>query len=97
MRPPRRRPVRLDVTATTFVRAIVFAVLVLAWYWLWRWVLVFLIGVFLAVAIEPAVRWLGRHGVKRGYAAPLIVATVVAVLVGFLYMSASSLYGDAKR
>jgi predicted PurR-regulated permease PerM len=41
------------------------------------------------------VRWLGRHGVKRGYAAPLIMATVVAVLVGFLYMSASSLYGDA--
>ena len=94
MRPP-RRTLRLDVTAMTFVRAIAFGVLVLCWYWLWRWVIVFLLGVFVAVALEPAVRWLGRHGVARGYAAPLLMGTVVAVLVAFLYMSGASLYGDA--
>jgi predicted PurR-regulated permease PerM len=92
---PRRRPLRIDLSAKTFVRVVVTVVLALVWWWLWRWVLVFLLGVFLAVALEPAVRWLGRHRVQRAYAAPLLMLLIVGTLVGFLYMSGAALADDA--
>jgi predicted PurR-regulated permease PerM len=94
--PPLRPARRVAITTGTFVRAVVAAVLVWAWLRLWPWVLIALIGASLAIAIDPAVRWLDRRGIRRGYAAPLLVLGGVGALFAFFAFSAASLTADAR-
>ena len=44
-----------------------------------------LIAAFIAVSLDPAVRWLIRHKVRRGQAVAVIFLSVVALLAGFLW------------
>lgn len=53
--------------------------------------LLFVVAVFLAVALDPVVVWLDAHRIRRGVAAPLIALGLAAVLVGFLYVGGQSL------
>ncbi len=43
-----------------------------------------LIALFVAISLDPAVRWLTRRGMRRAYAVTLIFALALALLVGFL-------------
>jgi len=43
-----------------------------------------LVALFLAVSLDPAVRWLEGHGVRRGVAVGLIFGVFVAILAAFL-------------
>jgi predicted PurR-regulated permease PerM len=43
-----------------------------------------LVALFLAVSLDPAVRWLEHHGVRRGLAVGLIFALFLAILGAFL-------------
>jgi len=102
MRPPATsatpgRPGKLDVTFATFVRAL--AAIAVAWiaWQLLAWALVFVLAIFLAVAFDPAVAWLERRGLRRGYGAPLLVAGLLLVCVGFFLLSAASLSEDARQ
>ncbi len=69
-----------------------------AWLWfrLWQWVLVFLIGVFIAIALDPVVRWLERRHLKRAYASPLPVLLIVVVLGAFFYAAGASRMEQAR-
>ena len=87
---------RIDVSTRTFVRGIIVVALVWVWLRLWWWLLVFVVAVFLAVALDPAVRWLEARGLRRGWAAPLLVLGLVALLGGFLALSGASLVDDAR-
>lgn len=91
---PRRRRVVITISFATFLRAIGAAALVWAWLLLWRWVLVFVVATFLAVALDPAVGWLERRGVRRQYASPLVVLLIALLLGGALVMSGASLAQD---
>jgi len=42
------------------------------------------IALFVAVSLDPAVRWLARRGMRRGWAVTLIFALALALLVGFM-------------
>jgi predicted PurR-regulated permease PerM len=42
------------------------------------------VALFLAVSLDPAVRWLEGHGVRRGVAVGLIFGVFVAILAAFL-------------
>jgi len=43
-----------------------------------------LIALFVAISLDPAVRWLTRRGMRRGWAVTLIFALALALLIGFL-------------
>jgi len=76
-----RFPVRtiLTVLGTTVAVAVVLEVI-----WIARHVIVWiLISVFLALAMNPAVEWFQRHGIRRrGYASAVTFFLVLAALAG---------------
>jgi predicted PurR-regulated permease PerM len=76
-----RFPVRtiLTVLGTTVVVAVVLEVI-----WIARHVIVWiLISLFLALAMNPAVEWFQRHGIRRrGYASAVTFFLVLAALAG---------------
>jgi predicted PurR-regulated permease PerM len=92
----RRRPRVVAISSGTYLRAVVAIALVWTWLRLWQWVLIAFIGVALAVATEPAVRWLERRGLGRGLAASILILGGACALLGFLVLSAASLSGDAR-
>jgi predicted PurR-regulated permease PerM len=89
-----RRPV--DVSMATFLRALAALALVWAWLLLWQWVLVAVVAIFLAIALDPVVRWLESRRVPRHYASPLLVLLLVAALIGFLTIAGASLAEDSR-
>ncbi|HEX6343152.1 AI-2E family transporter [Umezawaea sp.] len=52
---------------------------------------------FLAVGLEPAVSWLARHAWPRAAAVATVLATLVAVFVGFLVMAITPLVDQATQ
>jgi predicted PurR-regulated permease PerM len=86
----------IDISFATFLRAL--AIVAIAWIWwqLWQWVLVFVLAVFMAVALDPPVQWLEAHGVRRRYGAPLVALLIVLLVSGFIGLSAASLTQDAR-
>jgi predicted PurR-regulated permease PerM len=76
-----RFPVR---TILTVLGTIVAVAVVLEVIWIARHVIVWiLISVFLALAMNPAVDWFQRHGIRRrGYASGLTFLLVLAALAG---------------
>ena len=95
--PARHRPRRVDISFATFLRAL--AVVALAWVWwqLWQWVLVFVLAAFMAVALDPVVRWFEARRISRRYGAPLVVLSIVVALAGFFAVSGASLSQDARE
>jgi predicted PurR-regulated permease PerM len=87
---------RTSISTGTFVRAVIAVALVAAWLRLWPWVLVALIGVALAISVDPAVRWLEARGVRRPFGAPAVVLSGSAVAIAFLVLSAAALRDDAQ-
>ncbi len=53
------------------------------------------IALFFALGLDPAVSWLQRRGLRRGWAVFAIVAAVVGVLVAFLAAAAPPLISQA--
>jgi predicted PurR-regulated permease PerM len=86
---------RIDVSTGTFVRLLAFAALVWAWLRLWQWVLIFVVAVFLAVSLDPLVKWLDRRGLKRPFGSVLVVAALTLALIGFLSLSGAELTEQA--
>jgi len=90
------RAVRIDISWATIGR--VLGTLVLVWLWLrlWQWVLLLLVATFMAVGLDPIVTWLDAHGLRRRYAAPLLVLAIGLLSFGFIYVAGSSLVEQAN-
>jgi predicted PurR-regulated permease PerM len=81
----------VGISFATFLRALGALALAWAWWQLWQWVLVFVLGAFVAVALDPAVQWLERRGVRRPYGAMLIGLLLVVLIAGFVAASGASI------
>jgi predicted PurR-regulated permease PerM len=92
----RRQHRTIDISMATFLRALVVLALLWAWLALWQWLLVAIVAIFLAIALDPAANWLGTHGLRRPYASPLLVLVLVATLIGFLTIAGASLADEAR-
>ena len=65
--------------------------------WLLPWLLPFLPALLLAAAIEPAVGYLCRRGLKREVAAALCVLIALALLAGVLWLLLARLTGEVRE
>ena len=54
-----------------------------------------LIALFIAVSLDPAVRWLIRHGVRRSIAVTIIFLVTLAILAGFVWSLVPPLFSQA--
>jgi len=88
-------PVQLDISGKAIIR--ILAVLVAVWLWLqiWQWVLLLVVASFLAVGLDPAVTWLDARGLRRRFAAPLIILAIVAGGGVFVYLAGAALSDQA--
>jgi predicted PurR-regulated permease PerM len=55
-------------------------------YLAWHTITWILIAVFLALALNPAVEFFERHGLRRGYSTGLVVILALAVITGFGFL-----------
>src|ERR1700685_1915130 len=93
--PPAR--VRLDVPWLTIVKILSAAARVWVWLQVWPIVMVVLVSLVLAVALEPIVEWLERLGFAPGLAV-LPVGIVTLVIFGaFLFTAAAPFTSQAKQ
>ena len=70
----------------------------LVWIWLkvWPIVMVVLVSLVLAVTLEPVVRWLEQHRLKRGLAVLVVGAVTLASVGGFLFAAVAPLTEQTK-
>lgn len=87
---------RIDISTATFLRALAALAMVWVWLTLWQWLLIAVVAIFLAIALEPAVEWLDGRGLRRRYAAPLLVLALVGLLIGFFTLASASLAEEAQ-
>jgi predicted PurR-regulated permease PerM len=93
---PSPQRLSIEIPWRTIAKLLLAAVLVWIALTLREVVLVFVVAVLLAVALDPAVRWLERHGFSRGWGVALVSAILLAVVVGALMLSWSSLIAQSR-
>src|SRR5918994_831935 len=81
----------VDVSFATFLRALGALALVWVWWRLWQWMLVFVLAAFVAIALDPSVRWLETRGLRRSYGALLLAFALVLALAVFIGVSGASI------
>jgi predicted PurR-regulated permease PerM len=90
----RRRTV-VEIPWRTLFKVIAAAALVWLWLQLWQTVLLVLVAVLLAVTLDPVVRWIARRGLPRWGAATLVTFVLFGTLIGFLWLTWTSLSSQA--
>lgn len=91
-----RRRVSLEIPWRTLLKLAAFAALIWLWLQLVDLILVMIVAVLLAVTFDPVVVWLEQRGVSRGKASCLVAFAFLALVVGFLWMTWSSLAVQAR-
>jgi predicted PurR-regulated permease PerM len=86
-----RPALRIEISSRTLVRILLTVAAVWLWLRLWQMVLLFVIGAFIAVGLDPLVTWLDARRFYRRFSAPTVVIFLAALLVGFAYLAGSSL------
>jgi predicted PurR-regulated permease PerM len=93
-RPSRR--LQIDITTRSLIRIAIAAALVWMWLRLWQWVLLFIVAIFMAVGLDPVVRWLDARGIRRNYGSLLVVLALAIVLGAFCYFAGAQLLEQGR-
>jgi len=74
-----QEPQRTEIVipTTTILKLIAAAILIWATLQLWPQLLLLYLSIILAVALEPVVDWLDRHGMSRGFAVSICALIVL--------------------
>lgn len=80
---PRRR-FALEVPATTILKVLVTALLVVCVVKLWPELKLLLVSLLLALALVPLIGWLGKKGLKKGLSIGLISVLGLGLIAGFI-------------
>ena len=96
---PRRIPARemFGYAITAAIAGLAVFLVVVAVYALRGLLVKVVVAAFIAVSLDPAVRWLIAHKIKRSRAVALIVTIVLLLLAGFGYATIPTLVGQASQ
>jgi predicted PurR-regulated permease PerM len=96
---PRRIPAReiFRYALTAALAGLAVFLLVVAVYALRGLLVKVVVAAFIAVSLDPVVRWLVAHKIKRSRAVALIVTTVTLLLAGLGYATIPALVGQASQ
>ena len=89
------KQILISISSGTIVRVILFGLLLAGIYFFWDLVLVVLMAVVLASAIEPATKWITSRGIPRLLAVVGIYFGVAAGLAAMLYLFVPPILEDA--
>src|SRR3954447_9141664 len=83
MSPPEVQRTDIHVPTRTILKLLLTAFIVWAGLRLWPELVLLFLSVILAIAIEPVVDWLDRHGLSRGVSVAICAIVVLTSLVLF--------------
>ena len=87
----------IDIATGAILKVLATVVVVWLWLQLWQLVMVILVGIFVAIALEPAVRWLEARRIPRAAAAGGLVLLLTLLIVGFFWIAGSVLVDQARE
>jgi predicted PurR-regulated permease PerM len=87
----------IDIAPAAIAKVIAAIVLVWLWLHLWQLLMVIVVAVVVAIGLEPTVEWLQRRRVPRSLAASGVVLLLVAIIVGFFWITGTSLAMQATE
>src|SRR3954468_20840974 len=87
---------QIDVPWRTLLKFIAVGVLVWLWLQLYQIVLLLVVAVLLAVTLNPVVARLERRGLSRALASSVVSLALLLLVVGFLWLTWSSLSNQAS-
>jgi predicted PurR-regulated permease PerM len=87
----------IDITPGAIVKVIAAIVFIWLWLHLWQLLMLVIVAIVVAIGLEPSVAWLERHKVPRGVAASGVVLLLTLLIVGFFWITGSSLAGQARE
>jgi predicted PurR-regulated permease PerM len=91
-----RRRLAVEIPWRTFLKLIAAVALVWIWLQIYQLVLLLVVAVLLAVALDPVVSWVQRRGLPRWGAATFVGVTILVLIGGFLVLTWSSLSEQAS-
>jgi predicted PurR-regulated permease PerM len=84
-----RRPL-FDLSWRAIAKVLAAAALVWAWFQLWQLVMVLIVAIFIAIALDPLVRYLEQHHVPRwagAFGSVLVLAAIVGGMIAASWVS----------
>jgi predicted PurR-regulated permease PerM len=85
-----------DVSWRAIAKVLVALALVWAWFQVWQFLMVIIVSIIIAVALDPAVRWLERRRLSRSTASFGVVLLVTAVIVAMFAASWVTLRAQSR-
>ena len=76
-----------DLSWRAIAKVLVAAALVWAWFQLWQFVMVMIVSIIMAIALDPSVRWLERRRLSRSMGSVVVMLLVSAVLMAMIAAS----------
>lgn len=86
----------IDIATGAILKVLAAVVIVWLWLQLWQLVMVILVAIFVAIALDPAVRWLEARRIPRSAAAGGLVLVLALLIAGFFWIAGSELVDQAR-
>ena len=84
----------IDISTATIFRILTIVLLVMLFFKIWTIIISLFLAIIIAAAIEPTLRWLERHKIKRIISVPALYILVVSILFGIFYAILPSLFNE---
>jgi len=84
----------IDISTATIFRILTIVLLVVLFFKIWTIVASLFLAIVIAAAIEPTLRWLERHKIKRIASVPALYILAVGALFGIFYAILPSLFNE---
>jgi len=92
--PDNHKNVNITITSGTIIKTIVFIILLGVLFAIKDLILVVLVAIVIASAIEPFVRWLGKYHIHRILAVILMYVILAGIFIAIFYFFVPSLLND---